>query len=84
MQSQGFFRDNQNRLWEAICKPLRHSATMIIRKGVVKMRPIGSNEQKIREEVVKALGQACKSPSDAVAHQALVELLKIKAIVFEA
>lgn len=42
-----------------------------------------SDTQEIREEVVKALGQACKSPSDAVARQALAELLKIKEIVFK-
>ena len=43
-----------------------------------------SDTQRIREEIVKALGQACKSPSDVVARQALPELLKIKEIVFKA
>lgn len=38
--------------------------------------------QKIREEVVKALGQATKSPNGVVAAKAFAELVKIKTKVF--
>jgi hypothetical protein len=45
---------------------------------------VNSNDkQEVRKEVVIALGEACKSPRDATARDALTELLKIKEIVFK-
>ena len=42
----------------------------------------GSEKQKIREEVVKALGEACKSDLSHIATDALKELKEIKEEVF--
>ena len=47
------------------------------------MNMTSGEKQKIREEVIKALGQACKSSSDYVARQAFQELKAILEKVFE-
>lgn len=47
------------------------------------MKPVGTSEQEIRKEVVKALGEACKSSSASVCYDALKELKKIKEKVFQ-
>lgn len=43
----------------------------------------GSEKQRIREEIVKALGEACKSSDGVVAEGAFEELKKIESKVFE-
>lgn len=43
-----------------------------------------SDQQEIRKEVVKALGEACKSSREVTSREALAELLKIKELVFKA
>lgn len=42
-----------------------------------------SDKQRVREEVVKALGEACKSDNSNVAREAFEELKKIEGKVFE-